>query len=423
MAQYRQFLKNKNFALLWASQTISQFGDRLNQMALIGVVYEKMSASPLALAKIFTVAIIPVFLISPVAGVYVDRWDFRRTMLFSDIIRGFLILTIPLLLLHKSPVWGIYAIIFLAFCIGRFFIPAKLSLVPELVPPEQIFMANSLISTTGMVAAVIGFGIGGVLVERWGARGAFILDALTFFASAGLIGGITLRKPKKRFSPTDFLDLGKSLVTSIQKSFYYELKEGIHYIVTAPKTRFVFQSLSILFACLGALYVVLITFIQTTLGSKTQDLGFLAVCLGLGLFLGSLVYGKIGVKFCAVRTITISLLVSGLYLIIFVVALRYFPETIFAMISTSLLGFIIAPIVIGGSSLIHRDSNKELWGRIFSSLEVVIHFFFLICMLLASYLAEKFSPFAIIISVGSIIVVVSLSILLKNKKMESPFTL
>jgi len=164
--------------------------------------------------------------------------------------------------------------------------------------------------------------------------------------------------------------------------------------------------------------VVFIIFIQETLGSKTQDLGFLAVFLGVGLLAGSLVYGKIGLKLSVFKTINASLLISGIYLVIFVIAVRALPHKLFAMLSTFFLGLLIAPIVIGGSSLIHQNSNKNLWGRIFSSLEVVIHFFFLLFMFIASFLAEKMNSFTIIVAVGAIIIAVSSFNLLRDRHMN-----
>ena len=100
MARFRNIVKNRNFSLLWVGQTISQFGDRLNQMALIALVYRYAPGSSMQMAKIMAFTIIPVFLIGPIAGVYVDRWDRRRTMVVCDILRGLLVLLIPVWLMR-----------------------------------------------------------------------------------------------------------------------------------------------------------------------------------------------------------------------------------------------------------------------------------------------------------------------------------
>ena len=98
MARFREVLKNRNFFLLWSGQIISQLGDRLDQMALIAFIYQRAPGSAIQIAKILSFTIIPVFLIGPLAGVYVDRWDRRRTMYVCDFLRSILVFTIPFLL-------------------------------------------------------------------------------------------------------------------------------------------------------------------------------------------------------------------------------------------------------------------------------------------------------------------------------------
>ena len=187
LSSHFKALKNRNFSLLWIGQIISQFGDRLTQMALIGLVYAVRPGSSLELAKVMSLAIIPVFLFSPVAGVYVDRWDKRKTMYISDLIRAIFIFLIPYLYLRSQSLGLIYLLIFLSFSIGRFFIPAKMAIIPSIVKKENLLISNSLVSVTAMIAAVLGFGLGGIIVETRGITTVFLLDAATFLVSALLI--------------------------------------------------------------------------------------------------------------------------------------------------------------------------------------------------------------------------------------------
>ncbi|MBU0709313.1 MAG: MFS transporter, partial [Candidatus Omnitrophica bacterium] len=187
MAKFSEVLKNRNFFLLWLGQIISQVGDRLGQMALIALVYLRAPGSTFEIAKILSFTIIPVFLIGPVAGVYVDRWDRRRTMYICDFLRAVLVVLIPLFLFYSKNMVPVYLIVFLAFSIGRFFVPAKLAIVPDLIEQKDLLIANSLVNTTGMIAAIVGFGVSGVLVEWVGAKFGFYLDALSFFVSGALV--------------------------------------------------------------------------------------------------------------------------------------------------------------------------------------------------------------------------------------------
>jgi MFS family permease len=166
---------------------------------------------------------------------------------------------------------------------------------------------------------------------------------------------------------------------------------------------------------LGALYAVFIIFIQNTLGSVTMDLGWLAVGAGMGLLLGSLIYGRIGKHFPLKAVLNISLIGASFYLIFFVIFLKYHPLKLFALFSCVLLGLFASPLVIGVNTLIHNGSENDFWGRIFSSLEVVIHFGFIVFMFIASFLADTFSPFTIILSVGIIIAFFSLFNFIKER--------
>lgn len=399
---YFKVLKKRNFFLLWFGQVISQFGDRLTQMALIGLVYELMPHSSMSLAKVMSLPVLAVLLISPVAGVYVDRWEKRKTMYVSDFLRGICIALIFILIFKFKTVIFVYFLIFLSFCVGRFFIPAKMAIIPALVDQKDLLLANSLVSITAMIAAILGFGLGGIIVEKLGVKVAFLIDSVTFFLSSLAVLSMKVQE-KGLFSPKDFLDLSKQAIEKVKRSFIFEMKEGLKYLLKSKETRYAAQVFFLLFSCLGSLYVVFIVFIQNTLSSVTLDLGYLAVGLGTGLFVGSLIYGKIGKRYPFKKSINVSLFINSIYLISFVTVLKFHPSKLFAFFSCFLLGGFSSPVVVGINALIHSESQNMFWGRIFSSLEVVIHFAFIAFMFLSSYLAEFFSPFTIIMSVGIII--------------------
>src|SRR3989338_730313 len=132
LKRYVKILKKRNFFLLWFGQIIAQFGDRLTQIALVGLV-SKASASSAHLAVVMSMAIIPVFIISPISGVYIDRWNKRKTLYLCDFLRGIFILLIPLFFLKFHSLIPLYILIFFSFSAGRFFIPAKMAFLPQVV--------------------------------------------------------------------------------------------------------------------------------------------------------------------------------------------------------------------------------------------------------------------------------------------------
>lgn len=414
MSKFREVLKNRDFFLLWIGQIISQLGDRLDQMALIALVYARTPGSPMQIAKILSFTIIPVFLIGPIAGVYVDRWDRRTTMYACDFLRAILVIIIPLYLLNMNNLVLVYAIIFLMFSIGRFFVPAKMSIVPDLVEKKDILLANSLINTTGMIAAILGFGISGILVEWLKAKGGFYLDSLSFFISAILIFLIS-KRTKAAFN---FRTVSKEIVEVIRKSVLQEIKEGILYFFKSKEIRFTGLITFVLWAALGAVYVVIIVFVQETLHSATKDLGLLAMFLGIGLFCGSMVYGRFGAKASQYKIIFLSLFLSGIMLVIFATTLSNYPVFSIAAILSLALGMLIAPIMIAANTIVHNASESAMRGKIFSSLEIVMHLGFLLSMFVSSLLAEHIESEIILVVVGCLISALGIFNFIFNRKLH-----
>jgi MFS family permease len=414
MSKYTEILKNRNFFLLWVGQIISQLGDRLDQMALIAFVYSRTPGSTIGIAKILSFTMIPVFLIGPIAGVYVDKWDRRRTMYICDFLRSILVFTIPFFLFSLNTLIPIYILIFIIFSIGRFFVPAKLSIIPELVEEKDLLMANSLINTTGMIAAILGFGISGVIVEWLKARGGFYLDSFSFLVSGAFI--FLIAKKYKSAASVGFKKVSKEIVEAIRKSVFQEIKEGILYFVKKKDIRFTAGVIFILWSTLGAVYVVLIVFVQKTLHSATKDLGFLIMFLGTGLFVGSLIYGRFGARICRYKTIFVSLIFSGMMLVIFALALERYPYLFIAAMLSFVLGLLISPIMIASNTIIHNVSENQMLGKIFSSMEIVMHLGFLLFMFISSLLAEKFSHLSILIAVGCLIIILGVVNLIYNRR-------
>lgn len=413
MSKIHEVLKNRNFFLLWLGQIISQLGDRLGQMALIAYIYLRAPGSTIEIAKILSFTILPVFLIGPIAGVYVDRWDKRRTMYICDFLRASLVLTIPLFLFYAKSIIPIYFIIFIIFSIGRFFVPAKLSIIPDMVDKKDLLMANSLVNTTGMIAAILGFGASGLLVEWLGARSGFYLDSISFLISGALIFLIT----KETRALVDLKKVSKEIVEVIRKSVVQEIKDGIFYFFNKKDIRFTAIIIFMLGSGLGAVYAVSIAFVQKTLHSATKDLGLLIMFLGIGLFLGSLAYGRFGSRISHYKIIFASLVLSGIILVVFAMSIeRYSNFTVAAALSLT-LGLLISPIMIASNTIIHNVSDDNMRGKIFSALEIIIHLGFLLFMFTSSILAERFSHLSVLVTVGCLFSFLGLFNLIINRKL------
>jgi predicted MFS family arabinose efflux permease len=382
-------------------------------MALIGFAYAKNAqGSPAEIFKVLLFTIIPVFLIGPIAGAYVDRWDRRRTLYVSDLIRMFLVLVIPVFLFHAKNLGLAYLLIFIVFCVSRFFVPAKLSIIPDLVEKEDLLIANSLVNITGMIAFVIGSGVSGMLVEWVGPEKGFYLDAVSFFISAALIFFIAV----KSSAQVSFIEIGGEIVELIKKSVAQEIKDGTLYFIKQKDIRLTAGILFVLSSALGVVSIVSIAFIQNTLNSATKDLGLLIMFIGAGLFLGTVLYGRFGQKLSHHKAIFISLFLTGAAIVLFALGLDRYPSFMLAAALSFLIGFLTSPILIASNTIVHKASDNDMRGRIFSSLEIVMHLGFLIFMYISSILAERFSQAAILASIGCVFCVLGVASLFFYRK-------
>ncbi len=401
MARFGDLLfKNRNFSLFWISQLISTFGERMNQMALIALVYVRAPGSAIALAKFTTLTVIPVFLIGPVAGAWVDRWNRKDVMIISDIIRGLLALTIPLFLLLGSVV-PIYLVIFLIFSTTRFFFSSKMGIIPDLVSKDRLLMANSLIETTRTIGTAVGVVVAGIIVnvKHIGPTGGFFIYSLCFFISALLIGMIA-RRDFLSHVKKDLLVAKEALEKSIRRSIFEDIKEGIRFMLKFSDMRFIVAVFSFLMAGIGAIYCIIIVFIQQTFGTPTRDLGILILFLALGLFSGSLLYGRFGQKIPKKRAIFSSFIASGIAVILVALIVKNWPSLYSAAPSFFALGFSISPITVSVYTLAHEIMPANVRSKVFSSLEAVIHLAFLIFMLLSSVASRFVGITQILITVG-----------------------
>ncbi|MBU1894815.1 MAG: MFS transporter [Candidatus Omnitrophica bacterium] len=380
MIHFREVLFKKNFFVLWLGQIISEFGDRLNQMALIALVYSKNPGSVMALAKVLFFVVVPVFVIGPIAGVYVDRWNRKKVMIISDVVRGTLVFTIPIFVYFKLMV-PVYIAVFLIFSATRFFLPSKMALIPEIVPKEKLMVANSLSNTTRMIATILGFAVAGFIVKWIGYIWGFYLDSVSYFVSAVLIAIITPRKKTRDIKKG--IQATKSLIEkAIRRNVWNEIVEGFKYMFEKDKMKVVVSALFLLMAGTGSIFCIIIVFVQEAFGSVTGVLGSFGVFLGFGLFGGTVLYGKYGQKLSHISTIFVCFALSGALIGIFAFCAGENPVFIIGALLIMMVGMTAAPIFTCTNTLIHLLVPDNVRGRIFSSIEALMHFLFLcLCLL------------------------------------------
>ncbi|WP_226672025.1 MFS transporter [Rossellomorea aquimaris] len=270
--------KNKSFITLMTAQAISGLGDWLSIVAIITLVGLKWEATPMQMSLIILSLALPMALLGPVTGTIADRMERKTLMVFSDVVRGVLILLLTL----ATNVWMVYGCLFLTGMFSSVFIPAKNGKLKELVPDEHIKGAMSLSSTIDSGTKVIGPLVSGILVSLIGTYNVFYLDSATFFLSAILI----FMLPKAV----------KEVEAEVEKrdgpSFKEEIKVGFTFI---KKSSFLLYGLFLLGVSLLILQLSdsqFIVLLRQLTDVSPNLLGYLVASAGVGMLLTGIYLSK-----------------------------------------------------------------------------------------------------------------------------------
>lgn len=195
MSAFQTILARRDFLRLWLGQIISSVGDRFYQFALLSLILGLNEGSQVGKesARIVFIGMLPGLLFAPVFGWIVDHFDRRHVMIACDGMRVVLVAVLIYVWFHAQNLAVVYLLVFLIGAMSCLFIPARQSLVPQLVHSHELVPANALISLIGVIASLVGGISAGLLSAIFGARLSFILTILGFAVSAWFIARIEKR--------------------------------------------------------------------------------------------------------------------------------------------------------------------------------------------------------------------------------------
>jgi predicted MFS family arabinose efflux permease len=210
---------NRNFRRLWMAQIVSEIGDWFYTLSIYTLLLQLTGhASSVALALVLQV--LPQTFVGPMAGVVNDRLRRKYVMIAADLVR-FAVVLAMLLVRSRSTVWLVYPLLLAETIMAAFFEPARSSVIPNIAAKGEVLIANTLSSATWSVNLLIGASVGGVVAAFFGRDVVFVLNALSFLASAILIGGMRFAEPHAESAaalrPRDLIDFSPVL-------------EGIRYV-------------------------------------------------------------------------------------------------------------------------------------------------------------------------------------------------
>lgn len=379
-------LRQRNFALLWFGGLFSLTGNWVLFIALPLHVYQQ-TGSTLATGAMLMARLLPTLLLGSVAGVFIDRWDRKRTMVIADLARALILL--PLLAVHSREwLWVVYVVAFAESTISQFFTPAENALLPRLVGEEHLVSANSLNSLNNNLARLVGPPLGGMLYALVGLWGVALADAVSYLVSGAMIALISVSSRPARESLATAADQATSQLASV----WHEWKAGLG-VVRRQRVVSVLFIMGALAAVgegiLGTLYV---PFVMEVLEGDELYLGWLMTAQGVGGLIGGAIIAQWGKGLPTKQFLGVSAIMFGLIDAVMFNA-RMLETSSLSRLTIALLAICVVGVPAAGfgaafSSLMQRSVADEYRGRVFGVLGTTEGLLVMVGLGLAGALAE-----------------------------------
>jgi MFS family permease len=378
-------LKKRNFALLWLGQVVSMCGDAFLIIAVPYYVY-LLTGSVLQTGITVIVETLPRVLLSSLAGVFVDRWNRRWTMLIADLLRAAVLLL--MLLVHSTDrLWLIYVALAAQAIITQFFTPASMALIPSLVEEKQLMAANSLSSLGRSVVLLIGPPIGGVLFTALGLTGAVLMDSATYVFSALMLLLLSLPAPASVSKGAEVKAEQKEriVVAAAIQHLWEEWTGGLRLIGRSQTLVGIFLTMGVLMLGQGILQVMFVVFVRNVMHGDAMIFAWVLTAQGVGSMLGAILNGVISKWLRPGYQIALAGLTAGAAIL----AIIYYPQLILVMILIGIMGIFVVGFVVTLYTLLQVGAEDRYRGRVFGSLEAVMSLAMLISMTLSSSLGDR----------------------------------
>lgn len=365
----REVLQLKPVRTLWLAQIISIFGDFLVLFAVLSVASFRLHATPAQVTFISIAFMIPFALIGPLAGVFVDRWNVKRTMIASDLIRSALALG----LVFATSLNQIYAILLLLSVVSTFFLPAQTVTLRTIVPREGLMAANALMHQAFQLVRIVSPAAAGVLVAWFGASVCYYIDSFSFAISAILIATLLIQRETNASNKTNSI---KSVLT--------DLVAGVKFVATHPVISFVLLAMGAgMFAisCFGPLIAV---YVRDVLKADSVLFGIINSLIGVGMIVGTLLLNKFTRNRAKNHLPLFGLFIMGAF--VFVMAI--FNNVAMTALAMFGVGIGAVFIFVSAQTMMQGHTPMEMMGRVSSSVMAVISLSQLIGLVFSGSLAQ-----------------------------------
>jgi MFS family permease len=383
---FPEALKIRPVRRLWIAQLVSIFGDFLAVFAVFSVVTFQYHGSPFLVSMILVAYFAPIAVISPVAGVYVDKWNVKWTMIASDSLRCLLAAT----LLFQHSIWGIYATLFLISCVSSFFLPAQIVAIRAITPPNALVAANGLMSQAQQGSQVVAPAIAGLLVQFVGANACFGFDCAGFLFSALMVSTIAIyRKPGD----------------SAEASVFDSMKEGLRFIFRHPALSTVIVSMTAGMFAIRIFGSLLSIYVRDLLHGTTTLFGVESSLIGVGMIGGAQLMPYLMKRSTHQHLIAYGLAGMGAAVLLSAA----WAQLAAATAAMLLVGFFAAFVMVCAQVLVQQETPHELLGRVSSTLWSLLSVAQVVALLAAAPVGERYGVIVLYYFSGAALVLVGVA--------------
>jgi len=398
-----QSLRNPVFARLYTAQTTSLLGDTLTWVGLALLAFELAGKhSGIVLSITLTLRVTTFVLLSPLAGVIADRFDRKRIMVLTHLVRMLIVGFLPIV----TQVWQIYVLIFTLNVFNAFFTPTYQATIPLVTRQDDYPQAIALSSATYQLLGVLGPSLAGSLAVFIGARQLFFLDALSFLVAAVMI--FTL--------PTQ-LRVDQSQQTKTTGKIWQDIKDGTTRLFTNLPIRYALAMQLVASVAGAQILVNTVGYIQGTLKLGNQEYGWVMAAFGIGATLSSIAFGAFNQRL--ERT---SFAVMGATIITTAMLPANYASLAPLMILWSIAGVGQTLVNLSTQTLIADQIPVMVQGRVYGAHFAWSHLWWVISYPLAGWLGSHFPQYEFL-SGGCIglllLVVIQLTLVPRQQEHES----
>src|SRR5690349_12352884 len=387
--------ENRNYRYTWLGQIVSEIGDYFNNIAVFALVMEK-SRSGLVVSGVMLARAIPAVLAGPIAGVLLDRFDRRRIMIASDLIRAAVAAAFIFTIRQPSP-WLLYLLSALLMFASPFFTSGRAAILPAIATADELHTANSLTQTTQWATLTAGTLLAGYSASAFGYTWAFGINAFSFLFSAWAIWRIR--------APGGFRAV-RAAGAAVRP--WHEYREGLAYMRSVPLMLGIAMISAGWAMGGGAAQILFALFGEQVFHRGAAGIGTIWGFAGLGLLLGGAVGHVVGARarFAGYkRAVTVSYLLHGATYMLFSQVLNYHVALVMMMLSR--VGMAVTSVL--NNSQLLRHTPDQFRGRVFSTMESLRWSVMIVSMAAAGIASQHYSPRTIGLAAGSFGLVTALA--------------